>query len=188
MNKVIKIHGCSGAGKTTLVRAIMSKYGAVPCYPEDSKATKPEAYETAAKIGAYILGSYENVCGGMDTISDVRDALKLIDKYYRRGHVIHEGLLQSTYYGVMGEHSKPFGQNYIYAFLNTPVEVCITRIMQRRADAGNTRPWDPNKTREKHKVIDNLRNKVSRFGHHTLVIPWDLPVESQVALIINQLR
>jgi hypothetical protein len=121
----------------------------------------------------------------MDTITDVKDALALIDKYAAIGDVIHEGLLQSTYYGVMGEHSKTYGDNYLYAFLDTPVELCIQRVVDRRARANNTRPFNPDLTRAKHNTIERLKARVKILGHNVATIRHDGDMTSQLMLLLH---
>jgi len=165
MNKIIKIHGCSGAGKTTAVRQYMLRYDAQAV---ESHVPKPEAY--ICDLYTYVLGSYENTCGGMDTVGSAAKVMALVDKYAARGNVIFEGLLQSTYYGAMGAHSIKYGKDYIYAFLDTPIELCLERVVARRAASGRNNKFDPQLTRNKHATILRLQNKLIAEGKHTVVI------------------
>lgn len=189
MTKIIKIHGCSGSGKTTLVRNIMSldeaprKIGDNPSRPKGYAVLVP-----GLTSPIHVVGSYENDCGGMDTIPDVKDGIALISEFAVWGNVIHEGLLQSTYYGVMGEHSKQYGADYIYAFLTTPIDLCLARVAERRARVGNTRPWNPENTRDKHRTIERLANRVQAMGHTMLFIPWDISPADQVRMVLENLE
>jgi hypothetical protein len=164
----MKIHGCSGAGKTTAVRQLMQRYSEI--HPLRNAKGKIEAYQLVGLTDKpiYVLGSYENNCGGMDTVGSAKQVMDLLDFYSKLGHVVFEGLLQSTYYGAMGTHSLHWGQDYIYAFLDTPIEKCIMRVEDRRAAQGSTNKFNPQLTRDKHTTILRLRKKVAGMGHKTI--------------------
>jgi hypothetical protein len=160
--KIIKIHGCSGAGKTTAVRSLLEMAeSAVKLY--DGSDQKVEAYQlklAGVVAPVFVLGSYENNCGGMDTVGDAEEAMLLVHNYESQGHVIHEGLLQSTYYGAMGKDSQRYGDRYIYAFLDTPLELCLERVVARRAKNGSKNKFNPELTADKHRTIANLQRKL----------------------------
>lgn len=162
---IIKIHGCSGAGKTTAVRQFM---GLGTIAPLGTNPDRPEAY--LCNGGTYVLGSYENTCGGMDTVGTAAEVMNLLEKYAPMGNVIFEGLLQSTYYGKMGEHSKNYPRNsYIYAFLDTPIDLCLERVVERRKASGRNNKFNPQLTIDKWNTINHLRDKLIAQGHHRVV-------------------
>jgi thymidylate kinase len=184
MSKIIKIHGCSGSGKTTAVRQYMNS-----CVPTRKIIVngKPEAYQYGE---TYILGSYENTCGGMDTVGSATEVMALLDRYAPLGNVIFEGLLQSTYYGAMGTHSRKYGNDYIYAFLDTPIELCLERVIARRAASGRNNKFNPQLTRDKHKVINILRLKLENgaqmgFRHRVAVLRHDGDLAEQIKELLN---
>lgn len=172
---IIKLHGTSGAGKTTAVRELMAlAHTCDPIVPDGAK--KPEAYrlqfhELAAPV--FVLGNYDITCGGMDTVSSVGDQVNLIHKYAEVGHVVYEGLLLSTYYGSLGKAVERYGNDHVWAFMDTPIEECIARVKRRREEAGNFKPLNEDNTRARMKPIDALKNKVWKANatvvdiHHT---------------------
>jgi deoxyadenosine/deoxycytidine kinase len=181
---IIKIHGCSGAGKTTAVRQLMDK-----C--ED----KQVIYNLSGKVEAYkllplkfdpiyVLGSYENNCGGMDTVGSAKQVMNLLDRYAKIGHVVFEGLLQSTYYGEMGTHSLPWGQSYVYAFLDTPIEKCLERVEARRAEQGSKNKFNPQLTRDKHTTIQRLQKRVFGMGHRVVTLAHDSDLVEQLLRVM----
>lgn len=174
---IVKIHGCSGAGKSTAVRSIMNG-NASSIIGANGKI---EAYRVhaATQNGTYVLGSYENTCGGVDTMSGAPEVIKLLDKYAVLGNVLFEGLLQSTYYGKLGEHSKRYGDDYVYAFLDTPVELCLERVVARRAASGRNNKFNPQLTIDKHKTIDAIRRKLESV-HRVVVLKHDIPMAPQL--------
>jgi len=186
VTKIVKIHGASGSGKTTAVRSLMDH--ALSTGILHGVGHKVEAYNLVLPgvyDHVYVIGSYENNCGGVDTIPDYRTVLSLVDHYRSLGgHVIFEGLLQSTYYGAMGEHSKQYGDDYVYAFLDTPKEVCVERVNARRAQQGTKTKFNPDNTRKKWDTIERLHNKL--FGvHRTETLYHDKPMFPQLLEILK---
>lgn len=178
MNKIIKIHGCSGAGKTTVVRQLIEraewKWYTPFTYihrgnPFRNKYLEMDLPEVDRPV--FVLGSYENTCGGVDTIHNVDHVAELIDQLIPEGHVIFEGLLTSTYYGNLGKHSERYKGRYGYAFLDTPIEVCLERVRVRRLMANNAKPMNEQPTRDKHRVIGRLQEKVTAMGHDVILLP-----------------
>jgi hypothetical protein len=139
---------------------------------------KIEAMRLSKNI--WTLGSYEQSCGGVDTLDSADTVMRLIDKYHILGHVVFEGLLQSTYYGRMGAHSVQYGDDYIYAFLDTPIDLCLERVVARRAASGRNNKFNPQLTRDKHATIDALRRKLERGTHRVVVLQHDKPMTPQL--------
>lgn len=185
--KLIKIHGTSGAGKTTVVTNLMDMASEIThLNPVGSK--KPEAYRLKVPGVAdpvYVLGSYENTCGGMDTVSKVEDQIDLIHKYADLGHVIYEGLLMSTYYGRLGTAVEQYRDRHIFAFLDTPIEVCIERVKQRRLAAGNTKPFNENNTRVRQKSIDSVRRVATIMDYPVVTIRHDADTNDQILELLK---
>lgn len=181
MPKVIKLHGCSGAGKTTVARALMATSSAVNVVTPDGE-TKPEAYVCDIP-GVFnhlaILGSYQNNCGGMDTYpSDAPSIIKLIEGYRDVSHVFFEGLLLSTYFGTVGKHCAQYGDDFIMAFMDTPIAVCLDRIVQRRQQQGSTNKFNPQNTVDKFNTIMRLRDTAKRNGRRVVDIDHTNPIKA----------
>lgn len=172
MNKIIKIMGCSGAGKTTAARSILDMAGDV--YAQPNGRGKDEAYQTRQEgvpSPVILLGNYRGAnCGGMDTVGSAAEAIALVAKYAQHGHVIHEGLLQSTYYGAMGTDSLQYGDRYIYAILDTPIELCLERVVHRREVNGSTNKFNPQLTRDKHASVKRAWDTARSRGHVCVVL------------------
>ena len=149
--KIIKLHGCSGAGKTTVARTLMASAVEINQVTKEG-AKRPEAYVCTLpeyRDPVIVLGSYESNCGGMDTVSSAAEAMEMVKYYHSGGHILHEGLLQSTYYGAMGKDSEQYGDDYIYAFLDTPILTCLERVTRRRDVQGSKNKFDPQLTIDK---------------------------------------
>lgn len=177
---IVKLHGTSGSGKSSIARGLMAKAKKLYFYGEEKR---PQAYELHMgwKAPLYILGPYTNTCGGMDAISDFMEQESLLKYYADEGHVFYEGLLISTYYGAMGKLTEKWGNEHVFAFLNTPMELCIERIKARRLERGNTKPLNEENTRNRQKPIDSLQRKLVQMGRRVEVIQWDNDPVGQIA-------
>ena len=152
---VIKLGGCNGSGKTSVARGILDI--------GDKAWNREKVVLQSGKTGVVysnvlegrrfeVLGKYDTACGGMDTISDKDDRLTLV-KYRaennREGIVFFEGLITGKTFGALGalsvEH-KAAGIPWLYAFMDTPFETCVDRVLTRRAAAGNFAEFDPERT------------------------------------------
>lgn len=168
---IIKLHGTSGSGKTTVARELMAA-GIVGSIKGVNG--KPECYDVHIpgwKKVLFVLGPYNATCGGLDGLSDVDDHIRLLHAAAERGHVFYEGLLGSEYYGRIGKESERYAGDHIFAFLDTPIELCISRVKERRLARGNTKPLNEENTRGRVKKIERLKYRLDHeFGRRTVVI------------------
>jgi uridine kinase len=167
---VYNVRGTNGSGKTTIVRGIIKA----------SKA-EPLAWRTRAKPEAYggkldgkriaILGSYETVCGGMDTITDINEAAEIIVRYATSRKfdlVLYEGLFISHMIGTVGRAITPFKDRVTLAFLDTPLDTCISRVVGRRLERGNANPFDPKNVVRDFDAVRNCRRNCIAQGFQVL--------------------
>lgn len=168
MFTVIKLGGVNGSGKSTLARAVMGKVDKLqPCSVDLPSGKRGKVY-----LGRYdgqpivILGKYETACGGADTISDKDDRLWLLDVYCKGKNIVfYEGLITGKTYGAMGamseDHVAKRKGRWLYAFMDTPFDVCVDRVLQRRRAAGNLAPFDAERTmRSTYKSCEALARKL----------------------------
>lgn len=159
---IVKLHGTSGSGKTTVARELMKASVANPT-PLPNLGRRPSGYMCLIPGVArplFILGPYETTCGGLDALGNADDHIELLLKYGPQGHVFYEGLLQSGFYGRIGAASEIFGDDHVFAFLDTPIELCIKRVGDRRIARGNLKPLDPANTEDKYDAIKKLYVKL----------------------------
>lgn len=167
---VVKIGGCNGSGKSSLVRELIDLIEAEPV-PHPTKPAKHIAYYAAGRRPTYVLGSYQNTCGGMDTIMDKHDRYALVTHYAdpkTNNIVIFEGLITGKTYGALGVLSDEPAQHgkWLYVFMDTPFEVCVARVLNRRKLTGNNTPFDPERTmRPTFKSIQSVRRRAIENDH-----------------------
>lgn len=158
---IIKLMGNSGSGKTTAVRQLMDLAQDVSPQRDGRKVTR---YRLEFESGpcTYVLGSYDNTCGGLDTISTAEEVIDLVVRCAPLGNIVMEGLLSSTYIGRLGEFLMSYPTNWL--FLDTPLEECIERVKARRILAGDSRPFNEENTRNREKPIAAARRKLINRG------------------------
>jgi hypothetical protein len=191
-NVIVKLHGVSGAGKTTAVKSLLE------AAEENTQKSFPYKFAGRAYEGkyhmlwlpdheepVYLIGNYAVNTGGVDSINDINAITSIIDVLHKKGHVVFEGLLISTYYGFLGQHSKQYGDDYIYAFLTTPEDECVRRVMARREIAGITKEYNPIPAKEKFKMVERVREKVYDMGHTVFDFAYDRPIYPQWSTIFR---
>lgn len=160
---IVKLHGTSGSGKSSVARDLMEWCTPEPIRGNVLKTDRPEAYKlNIVHLSAplYILGPYETACGGLDALGSADDHIRLLLEYGPQGHVFYEGLLQSGFYGRIGVASERFGDAHIFAFLDTPLNTCLQRVMARRTARGTTTEFNPTNTVDKYHAIRRLKSRL----------------------------
>lgn len=147
-HQIVNIRGCNGSGKTTVVRRFLTR---LPTEALGGKPGRPAGYRVDAtawglKLPVYVVGSYENACGGADGINTQEEIVDRVRRAHGGGHVLVEGLLmsKSSHGGLTAPALREAGA--VFAFLDTPWEECLSRVLARRQAAGNLKPFDPDKT------------------------------------------
>lgn len=149
---IINLRGTSGSGKSTLVRRFLNEHPHVPILAQmsDWKKEKVVAYRCyddphnilrgldsalwEQNYPTYIMGRYETQCGGWDAMSykgSHQDLEEMCLQAGAKGHVIFEGLTVSSSYTRWLNISRAFPGQMVFAFMDTPEEVCHQRILQR---------------------------------------------------------
>lgn len=173
---IINVRGTSGSGKTTVIRGIMAKGGLVDKIYSDqagdglfSTSKAPIAYDVNVNPGGqhvYVIGSYENTCGGCDSIKTQDEICNRVRWFAKQGHVIMEGLLMShlfSRYAALDRELQP--TPYIWAFLDTPLELCLERVIARREARGVAKkPFNPENTVSKWNDARRVFAKCQKDG------------------------
>ena len=203
MTIVVKLGGTNGSGKTSVARALLDKMGQENGYVNPTG----KCYEGTLDGNRWaILGSYKNVCGGMDTVSDKEIRLQMINDAIGDGFsdvVFFEGLITGKTYGAIGALSEvDNGAKWVYAFMDTPFDVCVERVMQRREAAARGKmpagmwdtkpklaPFNPERTmRPTFKSVQATAKRAQAQGHKVLWLPHALKPEHIAQFLINEVK
>lgn len=137
---IINIRGTSGSGKSTLVKKFLDYHPHDPIVNQlsDWKKEKVIAYKcwdySKPEFVAFVMGRYETQCGGWDALSykgSHEDLETMCIAAAAKGHVIFEGLTVSSSYTRWLNVSKAYPGQMVFAFMDTPEEVCHERILAR---------------------------------------------------------
>ena len=180
MNIVVNIRGTSGSGKTTVVRKFLELPHRVLTRPKPTQRNpnKQEVmgYEVdASSVGVtkpvYVIGSYENVCGGCDTIPTQQEAAdRAVAAWGSGGHVLMEGLLASAA-GMAGAVTMTLPKDHtVYGIMDTPLQTCVDRVMARRAARGETKPFNPANTEMKYQQTFSTAKSLYDNGYNVKTI------------------
>lgn len=152
---LINLRGNSGSGKSEIALKILRNFPHEDL-DEDAKgrANNYRVTVPGIKKPLFIIGRYETQCGGVDTIPTVAELFVRVDKYAKLGHVLFEGLLISSYWGSFGEWAKKYRGKIVFAYLDTPLEECLARVIHRRIKAGNKKPLNETNTRRRAASIN----------------------------------
>jgi adenylate kinase family enzyme len=150
MNIILSLRGTSGSGKTTVARKFITDYPTKTLPDPNSK--KHWGYEVdlsseGLKEKLYVIGSYENTCGGTDGINTQEEIAERALAAHPRGHVLLEGLLLSKV-GPNAITTKMLAptNSYVAAYIDTPLQTCLDRVQARRLERGDERPFNPENT------------------------------------------
>lgn len=181
--RIVSLRGTHGSGKSTVVTSIMKRYGAEPV-PQPGRR-KPLGYWVKLPSGElFVVGPYETACGGCDAIQPYADIWPRIQSAADAGKaVLFEGALVSSSYGSIGRSLEPYGERVTYAFLDTPLEVCLERIRQRRAARGNLEPLNPHNTEFKLRSVARSRVTIESLGQRCVTLRYQRAVPDVLALL-----
>lgn len=169
---IINIRGTSGSGKTYTARSFLEFYGPdTIVYGEEDKPVAHMVFFNMMPV--YFIGSYSNVCGGCDTIHTQDLICSLVRHFSQFGHVIFEGLIIShsfARYAALWKELTALGNPFYFAYMDTSLEMCLERIVQRRLEKGNTKPLNPDNTTSHYYATWQTKDKFEAAKIPTCVI------------------
>lgn len=168
---IINIRGTSGSGKSTLVRNVLACYESRTVFKEPSRR-QPIGYlyhrrKTLGQPGRSlaVVGHYETACGGCDTIPNLERTFELVRQSHAAGHdVLFEGLLISSEVNrTVALHTDGLPLQIIA--LDTPLDICIESINQRRwAKNPDKPPVATKNTTSKHRAVELSMKRFKEAG------------------------
>ena len=168
MNIICNVRGTTGSGKTTAIKQLIGYMRGMPMLDEKGNIW---AYNLQHRI--YALGRYEIPTGGCDGIRTQAEVYAGIRKLAALGSVIFEGFLISGMYAryrELEEELKPT-HHWIWACLDTPLEKCIEQTVQRRAEKGNTKEFNPAHLEAKFSAVITTRVTLENEGRDVRTLP-----------------
>lgn len=190
---ILNIRGTNGSGKTTLARRFIHQDATVVDLVdyklESGKPRTVTGYLSPAESfgPVCVVGSYRTQCGGMDTIPSFDLSQKAILRATSMAaDIICEGILASTVFGSWGKFAKEmneFGRPFAFAYLTTPLDICLQRIYERRKEVAKRTTFNEQLVRDKFKAIAATRDKARRAGFLVYDIPFETSAHSTLAIL-----
>ena len=140
--------------------------------------------EACITVPVFVIGKYDNVCGGTDSIKTQAEIAERIMKAHPLGHILYEGALVSAS-GLAGQVTQTIQPTgcAVYAFLDTPQELCIERVKGRRLAAGNEKEFDPKNLIDKFDSVVNCYRNLRAEGYDVRLINHENPHEHLLSII-----
>ena len=167
---MVNVRGPNGSGKSTVAHALLS-------VGEASGMNPAGVPSTLTKEGVAVIGPYRTQCGGLDAVKTqaqarnaVLGAAALVGGRGDRG-VLAEGVIVSTIYGPWLEVARSIeemGGRYVWAFLDTPLEVCLERIQARNGG----KPVKADQITAKHDLMRRIADKARADGQTVVQVPY----------------
>lgn len=191
MTKYINVRGCNGSGKTTVLRNYAQSIdpttgGEIKTINVEDVGHKPIPFtflsNGVAILGDYTLASHKNTTSGCDRVKTqlaVKTALERVPKEVKA--VLFEGVIVSTIFQPWSDWSKANG-GMIWAFLDTPLDLCLQRIQERNGG----KEINAALVGDKHKGIERLHQKAKDADEVTFTLDHTQSL-ADLAEIINDL-
>lgn len=162
---ILRIAGTFGSGKTTAMRGFFNYPHTVLMSGKKIAGYKVDASSAGINQPIFVVGKYDNTCGGTDAIKTQAEIAEKILKAHPLGHVLYEGALVSAS-GLAGQVTQaihPTGCD-AYVFLDTPQDLCVERVKGRRLAAGNEKEFDPKNLIDKFESVVNCYKNLRKEG------------------------
>jgi len=184
--KYINVRGCNGSGKTTLLRCLARDPG---CFVVEAPVPDHKPIPiTYAPGGLAIIGDYTPAAAGQTTAGldrvKTQAAAKAVIEFAGSDPavraVLFEGVVVSTIYGPWREWSRANG-GMLWAFLDTPLEVCLKRIQERNGG----KPIKEEQVAAKHRTIQRVKEKAKADGERVADIHWQTALRDIKAILAS---
>lgn len=168
MSVIVNVRGTNGSGKSTAV----TRYMDVIRVEEELKQGGGKTWAYRLRNGVSVLGRYTTACGGCDTVKTFADLKAGVTELASHGPVLFEGVLWSTCFTPSVELAQSLPQHhFIFAMIDTPADECLRRVLARRKQAGNEKPFDQTKQQKKHVTIAGIQRRLTAAGYDARILP-----------------
>lgn len=161
----INIRGTSGSGKSTILFNLL--HSTKPTVVM-SKNGKTIIGYLDKKHKLFFVGKYATPAGGCDGVKKVDFVFSRVFRALDQGYsVVFEGLLLSGLVSRFQDLQTKCALNLFV--LTTPIDTCLERVKERRANRGETRPMNPKNTEDKFRSVKSSTKTLLAAKGTTLV-------------------
>lgn len=170
---IINLRGTNGSGKSTVARAFPGEEIALVAFETKVGKLRHVIGTYSREHDLLVVGSYRTECGGCDGIptqdlvcTAVTEAVDLAK------HVLFEGVIVSTIYERYQKLSLRL-RGMTWAYLDTPIELCLARIAARNGD----KPIKEELVRNKVGAIESTQRRALVAGERVEIVDHTRAVE-----------
>lgn len=159
----LNVRGTNGSGKTFLMNRFLK---------EDAKEILVNGWPVQDCGEYYVLGRYNNVCGGLDGIKDFYAITPIVNELIESKHVLMEGLLWSGIFGASYELNRDlikYGHGMAFLMLDTPSDRCVDNVVKRRLDRLDDRPLNTSALIAKYRSCVRISEAAIRICPHAFI-------------------
>ena len=160
---IINVRGTSGSGKTWVAKKLLEQASESPILGENGKVVGHIIGHDHRRM--WVIGPYTDKSKGVDNLPKIyatQDWLcNRVRHYAPKGHVFFEGLLCSHLHSRYRDLARELG-SFMFLYLDTPLEVCLDRIMARRQLSPRTagKPFNPANTTRDFENVKRTHDKM----------------------------
>lgn len=164
---IIDIRGTNGSGKSYPIHELLRRYPSEVWNLHLKEVAGEDVEHTVVEeLSLAIIGSYRTQCGGADGVTKqdaITAAIKHLHPIYKT--VIVEGSIVASVYSRWEQLARELNDDYVFWFLDTPVDECVQSVMDRRLAKGNTKAFKPEQTlMPRHEAIQRLKDRLITAG------------------------
>lgn len=190
---ILNIRGSSCSGKSTSLYRLLQDYPSVEVWERVGwNKKKPRQVGHLVAGGLFIVGPYQPTAktGGMDMLMPGKTELVTLwleRNCQRYPHVVFESMMASLAIGRYHELRKRLGPpgTIVFGFLNTPLEVCRTRIFSRNGGKGPSGKGINEAATVDHqwKRVQQIRERLTERHEDCVTIDYEHAYEDMIALL-----
>jgi hypothetical protein len=115
-------------------------------------------------------------CDGIRTQDEVHRRIRAV--FGKWDHVLFEGMTVTTSVGTYFKFLRDLAPgDHLFAFLHPPVDVCVERVLGRRAARGaDVTKFDPEGVVRHHAFVTRAIERAKAFGAPYMVLSWKRPL------------
>lgn len=187
---IVNLAGSGGSGKTFVAKQLIYNTKAEAIFSAvRGRSKRPLGYigwlGNTRRIG--IVGPYTATCGGLDAVGTIDNQLQMICAFADNPGidvVFYEGLMVGKSVGTIGAYVKEFyNKRHVKAFLDTPLDVCIARVQERREFRGTPPLLDTHNLKNDYRALQASRRNSAAFGLTCVDVNYEHAYNAVVALL-----
>jgi hypothetical protein len=174
---IVNIRGTCGSGKSYAVHKLLEHSSKEPVELVDGRKVAATMVDIRG-TPIYALGSYRNVCGGCDGVRKPDIVVEYVEYFSGLGHVIFEGLIISrtwNRYADLCRSLTDVGEQYVWVYMDTSLQVCLDRVRERRARKGNEKELNTFQTTDTYNRCEATRKHAVGAGFDVRTLKYNHP-------------